>query len=124
LLAEIPSVGTVGFALFFNQYSTATGRGMYLHDLYVSPEARSIGLGFALLRGVAKAARGRHCNHLRWLAFDWNEKAIRLYKSERVGACETGTTTSTNGSGDSSTFVNFVLNFDGIANLAASSYLD
>ena len=40
----------LGFALFFHNFSTWTGkRGLYLEDLYVSPEARGLGAGKALL---------------------------------------------------------------------------
>ena len=41
---------SVGFALFFHNFSTWTGRrGLYLEDLYVTPEARGSGAGKALL---------------------------------------------------------------------------
>src|SRR5204863_320071 len=49
LIAERDGV-PVGFALFFHNFSTWTGkRGIYLEDLYVTPAARGSGAGKALL---------------------------------------------------------------------------
>ena len=42
----------MGYAVFFYNYSTWLGRnGIYLEDLYVSPEQRGCGAGKALLQG-------------------------------------------------------------------------
>ncbi|MEM1095912.1 MAG: GNAT family N-acetyltransferase, partial [Bacteroidota bacterium] len=44
----------VGFALYFYNYSTFLTRpGIYLEDLFVRPEDRGRGAGFALLRQLA-----------------------------------------------------------------------
>ena len=46
-----------GFAVYFHTFSTFLARrGMYLHDLYVSPKYRRRGLGTRLLRRVAAIA--------------------------------------------------------------------
>ncbi|HEX7070627.1 MAG TPA: GNAT family N-acetyltransferase, partial [Rhodothermales bacterium] len=52
LIAEHRKDGeALGFALFFQHYSTFLTRwGMYLEDLYVRPEWRGHGVGFELLR--------------------------------------------------------------------------
>ena len=86
LLAERRTSGrAVGFALFFPSYSTFLTRwGIYLEDLYVQPEARSQGVGFALLQRVARVAAERGCERLDWSVLDWNELAIRFY--EKLGA--------------------------------------
>jgi GNAT superfamily N-acetyltransferase len=74
-----------GFALFFHSFSTFLGRpGIYLEDLYVRPEFRSLGMGRALLAHLAKLAKERNCGRLEWSVLYWNEPAIRLYKG--VGA--------------------------------------
>src|SRR5690349_2824451 len=45
----------VGFALWFYNVSTFTGRhGIYLEDLFVRPEARGSGAGKALLASLAR----------------------------------------------------------------------
>jgi GNAT superfamily N-acetyltransferase len=75
----------VGFALFFHNYSTWLGkRGMYLEDLFVRPRARKHGVGYALLRELARIAVERDCGRLDWSVLNWNEMAINFYK--RIGA--------------------------------------
>lgn len=72
----------VGFALFFHTYSTFLGqRGLYLEDLFVVPEWRGRGAGRALLAHLACVAIERDCGRLEWTVLDWNEPAIRFYKS-------------------------------------------
>jgi GNAT superfamily N-acetyltransferase len=74
-----------GFALFFHNYSTWLGkRGIYLEDLFVRPSARKHGVGFALLRALARLAVERDCGRLDWSVLTWNELAISFYK--RIGA--------------------------------------
>ena len=74
-----------GFALFFHSFSTFLGRpGIYLEDLYVKPEFRGRGIGRALLTHLARLAKERGCGRLEWAVLDWNELAIKLYKS--IGA--------------------------------------
>lgn len=75
----------VGFALFFHNYSTWLGkRGIYLEDLFVRPSARKHGVGFALLRSLARIAVDRDCGRLDWSVLTWNELAISFYK--QIGA--------------------------------------
>lgn len=72
----------VGFALFFHNFSTWEGKpGVYLEDLYVTPEARGLGIGRALLTHLAQIAVERDCARLEWSVLDWNEPAIRFYRS-------------------------------------------
>jgi len=74
--------GPVGFALFFHNFSTWKGRrGLYLEDLYVTPEARGAGVGAALLRHLADLALDRGCARFEWSVLDWNEGAIRFYRA-------------------------------------------
>ena len=84
-LVSIVADETVGFALFFHNFSTFLGKpGMYLEDLYVRPKFRSQGLGKALLTQVARIAVERDCGRMEWSVLDWNEPSIRFYK--RMGA--------------------------------------
>ena len=74
-----------GFALFFHNYSTWLGkRGIYLEDLFVRPAFRKHGVGFALLRELARIAVERDCGRLDWSVLNWNELAINFYK--QIGA--------------------------------------
>lgn len=76
-----------GFALFFHNYSTWLGkRGIYLEDLFVRPSARKHGIGFALLRKLARIALDRDCGRVDWAVLKWNELAIDFYK--QIGARE------------------------------------
>jgi GNAT superfamily N-acetyltransferase len=71
-----------GFALFFHNFSTFEGRpGIYLEDLFVTPEARGSGLGTALLAELARLAVDRDCARLEWSVLDWNEPSIGFYKA-------------------------------------------
>lgn len=70
------------FALFFHNFSTFLGKpGIYLEDLFVTPEHRGFGFGKAMLRYLARLAKERNCGRLEWWVLDWNEDAIRFYKS-------------------------------------------
>jgi len=71
-----------GFALFFHNYSTFLARpGVYLEDLYVRPEFRGKGYGRALLARIASIAIERNCGRVEWSVLNWNEPAIRFYRS-------------------------------------------
>lgn len=72
----------VGLALFFHNFSTWTGwRGLYLEDLYVTPEARGTGVGKALLKRLAQIAVERGCSRFEWAVLDWNTPAQEFYKA-------------------------------------------
>ena len=75
----------LAFALYFYSYSTFLTRwGVYLEDLYVRPEHRGKGIGYALLRRVAQEAVSRGCRRMEWAVLNWNEPAIAFYR--RIGA--------------------------------------
>ena len=81
ILAEDGGV-TVGFALFFHNYSTFLAKpGIYLEDLFVLPEHRGGGHGRALLARLAQIAVERGCGRLEWSVLDWNEPSIAFYRS-------------------------------------------
>jgi GNAT superfamily N-acetyltransferase len=72
----------VGFALYFYNFSTWLGRpGLYLEDLFVKPEKRGKGYGRALLVELAKIASDRGCGRMEWAVLDWNEPAIKFYRT-------------------------------------------
>lgn len=72
----------IGFALFFSNFSTFLGRaGLYLEDLYISPEYRGNGYGKAILKKLAAIAVERKCGRLEWWCLDWNKPSIDFYVS-------------------------------------------
>jgi GNAT superfamily N-acetyltransferase len=75
----------LGMAIWFLNFSTWTGRnGIYLEDFYVRPEARSRGIGRALLSELAVIARRSGYSRVEWSVLNWNETALRFYRS--IGA--------------------------------------
>ena len=84
LFAEEEGV-VIGFALFFHNFSTFVGRkGLYLEDLFIIPEKRGRGYGKALLKHLAKLAVERNCGRMEWICLDWNQSALKVYRS--IGA--------------------------------------
>lgn len=74
-----------GFLLYFYNFSTWTGRpGLYVEDLFVAEPERGRGLGRALLAQAARLALERGCMRVEWWVLDWNEPALRFYRS--IGA--------------------------------------
>ena len=81
LIAEVAGTA-VGFALFFQSYSTFLARpGLYLEDLYVQPPSRGKGVGLALMSACARIAVQRNYGRFEWSVLDWNDPALRFYKS-------------------------------------------
>lgn len=86
LICEIDGEA-VGFAIYFYNYSTWLGKyGIYLEDLYVSPEHRGRGAGKALLVHIARIAVDNDCGRFEWSVLDWNTPSIEFYES--LGARE------------------------------------
>jgi GNAT superfamily N-acetyltransferase len=75
----------VGMAVYFYNYSTWQGRkGLYLEDLYISPQFRGKGAGGTLLKFLAGKALEENCGRFEWSVLDWNKPAIDFYES--IGA--------------------------------------
>jgi GNAT superfamily N-acetyltransferase len=71
-----------GFALYFQSFSTFLGRpGLYLEDIFVKPEWRRQGLGRMLLSRLARIAVDRGYGRMEWSVLNWNETALRVYRT-------------------------------------------
>jgi GNAT superfamily N-acetyltransferase len=82
LLAEYESE-PVGFALFFRNYSTWTGRcGLYLEDLLVLEKYRGRGIGGALMRRLREIANERGWARMDWAVLNWNVNAQSFYREQ------------------------------------------
>jgi ribosomal protein S18 acetylase RimI-like enzyme len=75
-----------GSAIWHRSFSTNKGREvMYLEDISVLPEFRRKGVARLLLREVCKLAVTKGYPKVFWLAMEWNEGALALYRSIGAG---------------------------------------
>jgi GNAT superfamily N-acetyltransferase len=75
----------VGYALFFQSFSTFLGRpGLYLEDVYVQPALRGRGIGKAIMTRLAALAVARDYARFEWSVLDWNAPSIAFYRA--IGA--------------------------------------
>lgn len=75
----------VGIAIYFYNYSTWLAKsGLYLEDLYVSPEHRGKGAGKLLLKKMAQIALQNDCGRFEWSCLDWNKPSRDFYQA--IGA--------------------------------------
>ena len=72
----------IGFSVYFYNYSTWLAKpGLYLEDLYVSPQFRGKGAGVAMLRRLANIALEKGCGRFEWSCLDWNKPSRDFYES-------------------------------------------
>ena len=72
----------VGYAIFFEFYSSFQGRaGLFLDDIFVRPAFRKHGIGTALIKHVAGIAWREKYFCMRWEVLDWNKPAIEFYNN-------------------------------------------
>jgi len=74
----------VGYALFFDRYSTWEGRCIFLEDLYVSPACRQRGIGWTLFKGVVKIAHDEGYHRVEFNVLAWNAPALAFYKKSNA----------------------------------------
>lgn len=75
----------VGTAVWFRNFSTWDGvHGIYLEDLYVTPDHRGAGHGTALLAALAAECVTHGYTRLAWSVLNWNAPSIGFY--EALGA--------------------------------------
>jgi GNAT superfamily N-acetyltransferase len=75
----------VGYVIVLETYSSFLAKPtLYIEDLFVRPEARSLGAGSSTFRFLAEEALRRGCGRMEWVCLNWNELAISFY--ERRGA--------------------------------------
>ncbi len=75
----------VCFAVFYETFSTTTGRrGLHLDDLFVRPQYQGSGYGKTMLQHVAAIAESRKCARFEWWTLRTNERALGFFQA--VGA--------------------------------------
>lgn len=70
----------VGIALYYEKYSTWTGRCIFLEDIIVTDSQRGKGIGHQLFEAVIGVAKQRNSARMEWQVLDWNEPAINFYR--------------------------------------------
>ena len=71
---------TVGYVLFFYNFSTFLGKpGIFMEDIFVRKEERGNGFGKALIVKLANIAVERKCGRLDWACGNWNTSSIEFY---------------------------------------------
>jgi len=72
----------VGFALYFNHFSTFLGRTtMYLEDIFVQEAYRGRGIGKALFVEVARRASELGQSRMDWICLSWNTPSLDFYRA-------------------------------------------
>ena len=72
----------VGMAIWYVTFSTWQGvSGIWLEDLFISPEHRGAGLGKGLLATLAAVCAERGYGRLEWWVLRWNTPSIGFYDS-------------------------------------------
>lgn len=84
LVVENDQHEIIGFALYYQSYSTWKGRCLYLEDFYIQPEFRRGGIGSRLFQEVVEIARKWGVKRMDWQVLDWNEPAIEFYKKQQA----------------------------------------
>ena len=85
VLFAMDSDKEVGYALYFYNYSTFTGKaGLYLEDLFILPEHRHKGHGIELVNELRNICKEEELGRFEWQCLDWNKPSIEFY--ERLGA--------------------------------------
>lgn len=79
LVAEVDGV-PAGSVVWHRSFSTNLCEEiMYMEDISVLPEARSRGVGMALMRATARLAVEKGYAAIYWLVMPWNDKAKQFY---------------------------------------------
>jgi GNAT superfamily N-acetyltransferase len=84
-----------GIAVYFPNYSTWTGPGIYIEDMIVTASQRGKGYGKALMSALAREVGGTEgakgvneygMGRLQWSVLKWNKPSIDLFLSDTIGA--------------------------------------
>ncbi len=94
LFGELPAAHTLlayvdgrpaAYAIYFFTFASMVGkRGLWLDDLFVSPDFRGKGVAKALMAYLADVAIQHKCGRFEWMVLDWNKSAIDFY--QKMGA--------------------------------------
>lgn len=85
LLVACDNGRPIGYAAYLHVYSTFLAKpSLYLEDLFVLPEYRSLKVGHRLFVTIARIARADGCGRLDFLVLRWNKLALDFYAKHGV----------------------------------------
>lgn len=77
----------IGHAIFFYNFSTFLAlKGLFIEDIYITPEMRGRGFGKQIFKHLARLAREQGCGRMEWMCLKWNAPSIQFYRG--LGAAE------------------------------------
>ncbi len=71
---------------YFIPYTAENRRNIYLKELYVDTNFRSLGIGKKLMNELRREAKLQNCPAIKWAVAPWNEPGKKFYES--LGAKE------------------------------------
>jgi GNAT superfamily N-acetyltransferase len=75
----------VGYSIIFETYSSFLALPtLYLEDIFILPEFRSMGIGRTLFKYCLAESKKRGCGRMEWVVLDWNKPAVKFY--DKIGA--------------------------------------
>lgn len=81
ITSDQDGVRPIAYIMWFHNYSSFLDkRGLYLEDVYISPDHRGKGLGGHVLKTLARMAIELDCGRFEWAVLDWNRNAIDFYE--------------------------------------------
>ncbi len=77
--------GPIAYSVICQLYSSFLAKPtLFMEDLFVLPDHRGVGAGFALFKNNVELARARSCGRMEWQCLAWNKLARDFY--EKSGA--------------------------------------
>ncbi|QLH75438.1 MAG: GNAT family N-acetyltransferase [Methanomassiliicoccales archaeon] len=72
----------IAYLIYFFTYSSFLAKPtLYLEDIFILEEQRGKGFGKELFLFCVQRAKDMGCGRVEWSALNWNERAIRFYRS-------------------------------------------
>jgi GNAT superfamily N-acetyltransferase len=85
LLVACDNGRPVGYAAYLHTYSTFLARpSLYLEDLFVLPEYRSLKVGHRLFATIARIGRAEGCGRVDFMVLRWNKLALDFHAKHGV----------------------------------------
>lgn len=85
LLLAVDQGRPIAYAAYFFAYSTFEAKPtLFLEDLFVMPEYRSLKVGHRLMVTIARLAQASRCGRVDFMVLDWNKMALEFYRRHDI----------------------------------------